>query len=75
MVEILLIKTKNPKGVNYAKYEDRATSCADDCTFFIERTEINLRTAVKILNLHWEISGLKCNISKTKVIPVGIFEE
>ena len=77
MVEILQIKitkTKNLKGVNYAKFEDRASGFADDCTFFIERTEDNLRKTVNILNLFWEISGLKCNISKTKVIPVGVFD-
>ena len=77
MVEILLIKitkTKNIIGVNYAKYEDRASGFADDCTFFIERSENNLRKTVNILNLFWEISGLKCNISKTKVIPVGVFD-
>ena len=68
MVEILLIKitkTKNIIGVNYAKYEDRASGFADDCTFFIERSENNLRKTVNILNLFWEISGLKCNISKS----------
>merc|ERR1712215_205113 len=78
MVEILLIKftkTKHIKGVNYAKFEDRASGFADDCTFFIERTETNLRKTVNILNMFWEILGLKCNISKTKVIPVGNFEE
>ena len=77
MVEILLIKitkTKNITGVNYAKLEDRASGFADDCTFFIERTEANLRKTVEILNHFWEISGLKCNIGKTKVIPVGVFE-
>ena len=77
MVEILLIKitkTKNITGVKYAKYEDRASGFADDCTFFIERSEKNLRKTVEILNQFWEISGLKCNIGKTKVIPVGVFE-
>ena len=77
MVEILLIKitkTKNITGVNYAKLEDRASGFADDCTFFIERTEATLEKTVEILNHFWEISGLKCNICKTKVIPVGVFE-
>ena len=61
--------------MNYAKFEDRASGFANDCTFFLEKSEKNLRSAVKILNLFWEISGLKCNISKTKVIPVGNFNE
>ena len=54
MVEILLIKitkTKNIIGVNYAKYEDRVSGFTDACTFFIERSETNLRKTVEILNL------------------------
>merc|ERR1712215_634167 len=29
---------------------------------------------IKILNYFWEISGLKCKIGKTKIIPVGVFD-
>jgi len=77
MVEILLIKiskTKHLTGVNYASTEDRASGFADDCTLFLERTAENLRNCINILNDFWQISGLKCNVSKTKVIPVGNFE-
>ena len=77
MVEILLIKiskTKHLTGVKYASTEDRASGFADDCTLFLERTEKNLRNCINILNDFWQISGLKCNVSKTKVIPVGNFE-
>ena len=62
MVEILLIKitkTKNLTGVNYAKFEDRASGFADDCTFFLEKSEKNLLSAVKILNHFWGNFGLK----------------
>ena len=77
MVKILLIKitkTKPLTGVKYATEEDRASGFADDCTLFIERTETNLRNCVSILQDFWKISGLKCNVSKTKVIPVGNFQ-
>ena len=77
MVEILLIKiskTKHLTGVKYASTEDRASGFADDCTLFLERSEQNLRNCINILNDFWQISGLKCNVSKTKVIPVGNFE-
>ena len=77
MVEILLIKiskTKHLTGVKYASTEDRASGFADDCTLFLERTEQNLRNCINILKDFWQISGLKCNVSKTKVIPVGNFE-
>ena len=77
MVEILLIKiskTKHLTGVKYASTEDSASGFADDCTLFLQRTEQNLRNCINILNDFWQISGLKCNVSKTKVIPVGNFE-
>jgi len=77
MVEILLIKiskTKHLTGVKYASTEDRASGFADDCTLFLERSEQNLRNCINILNDFWQISGLKCNVSKTKVIPVGNFK-
>ena len=70
MVEILLIKitkTKHITGVKYATDEDRASGFADDCTLS------NLRNCVSILKDFWKISGLKCNVSKTKVIPVSNF--
>ena len=69
MVEILLIKitkTKHLTGVKYASEEDTASGFADDCTLFIERTETNLRNCVSILKDFLKISGLKCNVSKTK---------
>ena len=77
MVEILLIKiskTKHLTGVTYASTEDRASGFADDCTLFLERSAQNLRNCINILKDFWQISGLKCNVSKTKVIPVGNFE-
>ena len=77
MVEILLIKitkTKHLTGVKYASEEDRASGFADDCTLFIERTEKNLRNCINILEDFWKISGLKCIVSKTKVISLGNFQ-
>ena len=37
------------------------------------RTEENLRNFSKILTLFHTVSGLKCNMDKTFVIPVGNF--
>jgi hypothetical protein len=76
-VEILLIKinySKNLKGITFAKREDRSEAFADDISIFLERKEEYLRNAMKYLNAFSEISGLKCNISKTKVIPIGDFD-
>ena len=37
------------------------------------RTEKNLRNFLRILTLFHAVSGLKCNLDKTFVIPVGNF--
>ena len=76
-VEILLIKinfTKNIKGINFAKRESRSETFADDTSFFMIKDPNYLRAAVRYLDAFSRISGLKCNISKTKVIPIGNFD-
>ena len=75
-VEILALKvnyTKNLTGVVYAKKEAHAKNFADDFSAMVLRTEENLRNFSKILTLFHSVSGLKCNLDKTFVIPVGNF--
>ena len=76
-VEILLIKinfTKNIKGISFAKRGSRSETFANDTSFFMIKDPRYLRAAVKYLDTFSKISGLKCNISKTKVIPIGTFD-
>ena len=75
-VEILLIKinfTKHIKGILFAKHESRSETFADDTSIFMERKEEYLRNTMKYIKTFAKISGLHCNISKTKVIPIGDF--
>ena len=75
-VEILALKikyTKNLTEVIFAKEEERAEIFADDLSAMVLRTEENLRNFSKILMLFHTVSGLKCNMDKTFVIPVGDF--
>ena len=77
-VEILFIKinfTKNNKGITFAKKESRSETFANDTSFFMLREENYLHAAMSYLEAFSKISGLKCNISKTKVIPIGIFDK
>ena len=77
-VEILLIKinfTKNIRGVNFAKKESRSETFANDTSFFLIKDPRYLRAAVRYLDAFSKISSLKCNISKTKVIPIGTFDK
>ena len=75
-MEILALKvnyTKNLTGVVYAKTEARSKIFADDFSAMVLRTEENLRNFSRILTLFHSVSGLKCNLDKTFVIPVGNF--
>ena len=57
----------------FAKKEARAEIFADDLSAMVLRTEENFRNFSKILTLFHTVSGLKCNLDKTFVIPVGNF--
>ena len=73
-VEILLIKinfTNNLKGITYGSTESRSETFADDTTIFIERKEIYLENVLKYLEQFSMISGLHCNVDKTRVIQIG----
>merc|ERR1711947_58051 len=75
-VEILALKvnyTKNLTGVVFAKKEGISKIFADDFSAMVLRTEENLRNFSRILTLFHAVSGLKCNLDKTFVIPVGNF--
>ena len=63
----------NLTGVIFAKKEARSEIFADDLSAMVLRTEENLRNFSKILTFFHTVSGLKCNLDKTFVIPVGNF--
>ena len=57
----------------FAKKEARTELFACDLSAMVLRTEETLRNFSKILTLFHMVSGLKCNLDKTFVIPVGNF--
>ena len=77
-VEILLIKinyTKYIKGIVFSRHESRSETFADDTSVFMERKDEYLRYTMKCIAEFSKISGLECNIEKTKVIPIGDFDK
>ena len=73
-VEFLLMKISNTssiEGIKFARNECRAKTYADDTTIIIKRTESNLRNLVKIIQDFAKISGLRANLDKTSVTPLG----
>ena len=74
----MLIKinyTKHIKGVVFSKHESRSETFADDTSVFMERKDEYLRYTMKCIAEFSKISGLECNIEKTKVIPIGDFDK
>ena len=55
------------------KNEARSEFFADDLSAMVLRTEENLRYFSRILDQFHAVSGLKCNLDKTFVVPVGNF--
>ena len=66
--------TKNIEGITYAKSDSRNEAFADDATLFMEGEEEYLQAALDYLEAFSKMSGLTCNLDKTKVIPIGSFD-
>ena len=64
-------KNPNSKGITVQKKEHKISQYADDTSAYMEATEKNLRKSLEILEWFHQQSGLKINISKTKVIKIG----
>ena len=66
---------KNLTGITYAEREARVRVFADDLSVMVQRSEKNLRYFTSILVQFHSVSGLKCNLDKTFVVPVGNFRK
>ena len=72
-VEILSINiqhNKKIKGIQIYKKKLKISQLADDTTLFL-RDILSLRTALNVLYLFSQISGLKLNLQKTELLPIG----
>ena len=73
-IEILAIKLRSDKLINGFKIGNLVhllEMYADDCSIFLNPTDVNLRYTVSVLDHFFKISGLKISISKTKAIWFG----
>ena len=75
--EFLTLALKNPKfeGINFNNKEHKASQYGDDTSVFLKASEENLRNCLDTLDWFYHKSGLKINISKTKVIRIGPIRE
>jgi exonuclease III len=72
--EILAILIRNSKdidGININGQEYLISQYADDTSFILDGTYKSLDSTLKLLELYANVSGLKINYSKSKIIWIG----
>ena len=65
-------KDKNIKGVTIDRQEIKISQYADDTTLILDGSSASFTTALQILNLFSEISGLRLNNRKTEALGIGV---
>ena len=76
--EFLTLAFKNDKnitGITLYDKENKLCQYADDTSIFLEASAKNIDNSLKVLKWFHYKSGLKVNISKTKVIRIGNIRE
>ena len=69
-----MMYTKNIKGIDYAGSDSRGDAFADDINLYMERKSEYLQAALDYLDAFSKISGLTCNLDKTRIVPIGNFD-
>ena len=68
-------ESPNIEGISIYDKEHSLSQYADDTSAFLKATEQNLRNSLDILEWFYHVSGLKINLTKTKVIRIGPIRE
>ena len=68
---LLLRKNENVKGICIDDSEFLLSQHADDTTLILDGSPESLDTSLRILQLFADISGLKMNLDKTRVVWIG----
>ena len=59
------------KGIKIVQEEIKISQFADDTTIFMDGSESSLQQILNILEVFGSLSGLKMNMSKTKMVWIG----
>ena len=66
-------ENKTIKGIEVHEKEQIISLYADDTTLYLASNETNLRATLNALQEFQQISGLKIDIEKTKMIKIGVW--
>jgi hypothetical protein len=64
-------RSDDVKGFKYKNAESKLSQYADDTQIIIDGSENSIKTSINILNEFSKISGLKVNLNKSELIPLG----
>ena len=64
-------KNKNITGITIDGQEIKISQYADDTTLILDGSSVSFTTALQILNLFSEISGLRLSNRKTEALWIG----
>ena len=68
---IMILNNNNIKGIQVGKGHYKITQYADDTTLIMDGSERSLTTALNVLEIYGNMSGLKMNTNKTKIVWIG----
>ena len=68
---IAIRRSDDVKGFKYKNAESKLSQYADDTQIIIDGSENSIKTSINILNEFSKISGLKVNLNKSELIPLG----
>jgi hypothetical protein len=71
ILNIAINNNRDIKGITINNMEYKVLQYADDTTIILDGTERSLRATLNLLDVFYNISGLKINIEKTSAVWIG----
>ena len=68
---LLIVNDKNLKGISVNGNDFKISQFADDTTLILDGSKSTLLAALNVLEVFGNMSGLKVNMDKTKLVWIG----
>ena len=67
----MILANKNIKRIKIGSDEFKISQFANDTTLFLDGSESSLQYTLNVLEIFGSLSGLKMNLSKTRMLWIG----